>query len=195
MHVLELLFFLLKSFYCAHKQYWNTYQYACVFGHGCSEVHHKTLTANNELHFTFIYLATSQISACCLPQGCKSHLFFHRIYPPPTLVHSPPLSTVVIGPAQSSNYQPGEILPTGHMWVKSGDIQVVMAGDREELCAMGVGWRSPSAVTTYKAQDSPPAKAANSAEMESVARSRKDFCGNERKTFALYLFLTFCFPL
>ena len=50
--------------------------------------------------------------------------------------------------------------------------------------------RQPS----YKAQDSPPAKTANSAEMEKMwPRSKKDFCGNERKTFALLPFYNFLF--
>ena len=46
----------------------------------------------------------------------------------------------------------------------------------------------------YKAQDGPPAKTANSAEMEKTwPRSKKDFCGNERKTFALLPFSNFLF--
>ena len=68
MHVLKLLYLPLKKLLCAHKQLLKYHQYVCVFGHRCSEVHHKTLTANNELHFTFIYSAMSQTSACCLPQ-------------------------------------------------------------------------------------------------------------------------------
>ena len=80
--------------------------------------------------------------------------------------------------------------------VKSEDMQVVTAGDREELCVPWAwGGEIPAMLlTTYKAQDSPPAKTANSAEMEKTwPRSRKDFCGNERKTFALLPFSNFLF--
>ena len=80
--------------------------------------------------------------------------------------------------------------------VESGDTQVVTAGDREELC---VPWASGGEIpemllTTHKAQDGPPAKAANSAEMQNTwPRSSTDFCGNERKTFALLPFSNFLF--
>ena len=124
----------------------------------------KSITKPSRTSF-YIYLFGYFTDLCLLspPKAVSLICFFHRVTHP--LPRSVPLHSALWLALQSSDYQPGEILPYRAHVVKSEDMQVVTAGDREELCVPWAwGGEIPAMLlTTYKAQDSPPAKTANSA--------------------------------